>query len=656
MNIREFAQEFIESVKIAVEIEEGRDYDFELASSILKYMIKSGEINAPEICFFQKTRSRITAYDYNDEAESLDLFYLIKSDTIVGKINNSRVQQGFNYLQSFYREVMDGTIQRGQNVTVNDEMSEMISLIQDTKGKVAQRRLYIITDGLIDPTCVPATIEDENDIVEFNVWDMQRVYQQHNIDIGKEKIEIDFPTSYDVEIPCLKVDEENPFVEAYIAIIPGIVLAKIYIRYHQALLERNVRTFLQFKGKVNKGIRRTLQKEPELFFSYNNGISTTASEIEIKEKGRSSFITRLYNWQIVNGGQTTASIAACFNAVDLSRVFVPMKVSVIRKTADEIELVKKISTYSNSQTAIRNSDFSISEEYLIEIERFSRNEWAKNRSNRRFKWYFERTRGQYLDQLVQLRGYDAKRFREEYPKQCKITKIDLAKYEFAWNQYPFYVCCGAEKNYELFIENVKRNKPIVTSLYYKQLIAKCILYNKIDQCVKERMLGGYKLAMDAYILSSLSFLSDKKLNLFYIWENQEVQKEVIDKIEELINPVWDILTEGLKNSGTWIRQQNCWDKLLNEVLKDIDKFRGELLQPESDLVSVNPEQELIWKAESFKPEFWFSLAQWAKLAHLDRKEALYLGRLRSENRNLTLKQALGALNIAEKAKELGFTH
>lgn len=431
MDIKDFAQEFIDNVKAAVEMGE-KDYDLELASDILEYMIDSGEINAPELCYYQKTRTRITAYDYNDDAESLDLFYLIKADTLAGKVNNNKVQQGFNYLQSFFREAMDGILLRGQDISLSDEVSEVVSLIQSTKGQTSQLRLYIITDGLTDPTCVPSTVENEdyNTIIEFNVWDMQRIYQQHNLRAGKEKIEIDFPTNYNIEIQCLKMSEENPLVDAYLAIMPGITLAKIYKQYQQALLEQNVRTFLQFKGKVNKGIRRTIREEPDMFFSYNNGISTTASQIEIKEKGRSLYITRLYNWQIVNGGQTTASIAAVLNDkdVDLSRIFVPMKVSVIRQKENETALVKNISTYANSQTAIRNSDFSANDNYLVELEKLSRSEWVPNGNNRPIcKWYFERTRGQYMDQLAQLSGFNEKVFRVEYPKHHKITKTDLAK-------------------------------------------------------------------------------------------------------------------------------------------------------------------------------------------------------------------------------------
>lgn len=666
MNIKEFAQEFIDNVKTAVEMSE-KDYDLELASDILEYVTDSGEINAPELCYFQKTRSRITAYDYNDEAESLDLFYLIKSDTLVGKVNNNKVQQGFNYLQSFYRETMDGSLLRGQNIVVSDEMSEVITLIQSTKGQISQLRLYVITDGLTDPAAVPAAVENEEQdiIIEFNVWDMQRIYQQHNLRAGKEKIEIDFPTNYNTEIQCLKMSEENPLIDAYLAIIPGETLAKIYKQYQQALLEKNVRTFLQFKGKVNKGIRRTIREEPDMFFSYNNGISTTASQIEIKEKGRSLFITRLYNWQIVNGGQTTASISAALSDkdVDLSRVFVPMKVSVIRQTENEAELVKKISTYANSQTVIRSSDFSANENYLVELEKFSRTEWVPNGNNRLIcKWYFERTRGQYLDQLAQLSGFNEKSFRSEYPKSHKITKTDLAKYESAWNQRPFEVCRGAEKNYDLFIAEINRDKPTITSLYYKHMVAKCILFNEIDECVKKYKLGGHKSKMNAYILSSLSFLSDKTLNLSYIWEYQKVQKDVHEKIEELIEPVWTVLTEGLKSSGDWAKRAECWNKLKNLLGSSIVKFNEDMLQAETndDGSYLNEtQQSRIAEAESFKPEFWFSLAQWAKsndlLTPIERKEAFNFGTLRSRNKSFkSLRQALIALEIIKKAREIGF--
>ena len=670
MDIKEFAQEFIENVKMSVEMT-GSDYDQELATSILEYMEDNGEVNAPELCAFQKTRTRITAYDYNDEAESLDLFYLVKADTLLGKVNNSKVQQGFNYLMTFYREAMSGQLFKNQEVLPSDEIVEVAKLIQSTKGQIKQLRIYVISDGLTDPSAVPAAVETDDDyIIEYNVWDMQRVYQQHNIRAGKEKVEIDFPTNYNTELQCLKMSEQNLFVDAYLAIIPGITLAKIYKQYQQVLLEKNVRTFLQFKGKVNKEIRKTLREKPDMFFSYNNGISTTASEIETKEIDGMLYITRLFDWQIVNGGQTTASIAASLTdrEVDLSKVFVPMKISVIRDSEHDDDIIKSISISANSQTAIKNSDFSANDPYLVDLERFSRTEWVPNGNNKPYcKWYFERTRGQYLDQLAQLSGFNEKSFKIEYPKKQKITKTDIAKYEAAWKQKPADVCRGAEQNYKLFVAEIKREKPTISAAYFKKIIAKGILFNAIDGLVKAQNLGGYKANMNAYLMSSISFLSGGNLDLTYIWEHQSVQPEVLEKVESLIPMVWEHITVSASggnqssNVGEWTKKPDCWNKLKLK-LGEIDKLDDALMQPDTndDGSYLNEtQQSRIREAEAIEPNYWFELAGWAKrnnkLTPIERKAAFNFGTMKSRNRGITsLKQAMLALKIVEKAKDGGF--
>ena len=670
MNIKDFAKDFNDNIEMSVDMNSG-DFDEELASCILEYLEDTGEVNAPEICTFKKTQSRITAYDYNDEAESLDLFFLIKADTLLGKINNSKLQQGFNYLSSFYRETMNGTIFKNQDIAETDEIVEVAKLVQSTKGAINQLRLYILTNGLTDPTAVPSAVEsDEGFVIEYNVWDMQRVYQQHNIRSGKEKIEIDFPINYNTELQCLKMSEENPFVDAYLAIIPGITLAKIYKDYQQVLLEKNVRTFLQFKGKVNKGIRKTLREQPDMFFSYNNGISTTASEIEVKEEDGMLYITRLHDWQIVNGGQTTASIAASFSdkTVDLSRVFVPMKVSVIRDKEHDEEIVKAISTSANSQTAIKNSDFSANEPYLIDLEQYSRSEWVPNGSNKPIcKWYFERTRGQYLDQLAQLSGFNERSFKTEYPKTQKITKTDIAKVESTWKQCPYEVCRGAEKNYKLFVDDIKREKPSITAQYFRKIVAECILFKTVDSMVKSKKLGGYKSNMNAYIMASLSFLSKRNLDMDYIWEHQKAQQEVIDKIEELIPIVWVHITSSSNNGNQaanineWTKKPECWNRLKLK-LNEVEQFGEDLMQAETndDGSYLNESQQnRIKEAETIPANYWFALANWAKtrnlLTPIERKAAFNFGTMRSRNRAfVSLKQAQYALKIIAKAKDLGF--
>ena len=670
MDIKEFAQEFIDNIKMSVDMT-GADYDQELAAGILEYIEDNGEVNAPQVCSFKKTRSRITAYDYNDEVESLDLFYLIKVDTLLGKVNNGRLDQGFNYLSSFYREAMDGSLFKNTDVEETDEIAEVARLVQSTKGNISQLRLYIITDGQTDPAYTLASVEhDDGFVIEYNVWDMQRVYQQHRIRAGKEKVEIDFPTSYNTELLCLKMNEGNPFVDAYLAIIPGITLAKIYKSYQQVLLEKNVRTFLQFKGKVNQQIRKTLREQPDMFFSYNNGISTTASDIELKEVDGALYITRLFDWQIVNGGQTTASIAASLNdkEVDLSKVFVSMKVSVIRDLEHDEEIVKAISNSANSQNAIKKSDFSANEPYLVDMERYSRSEWVPNGSNKPFcKWYFERTRGQYLDQLAQLSGYNERAFKVEYPKNQKITKTDVAKVEMAWKQRPGDVCKGAEKNYKIFVDDIMRENPTITPAYFKKIVGKCILFNTIDNIVKSKKLGGYKSNMNAYIMASLSMLSGGNLDLMYIWDHQLVQQEVVDKIEELIPLVWAHLTVSagsgnqLSNINEWSKKAECWNRLKLK-LSEMEKFDDTLMQAETneDGSYLNETQQArIKEAEDVPAAYWFELSKWAKtndtLTPMDRKAAFNFGAMRSRNQKFkSLKQALYALKIIATAKELGF--
>lgn len=671
MDIKEFAQEILDSAALSAELQE-TDFEEELAKTIIDYIVDTGEVNAPEICTFKRTRARITAFDYNDEAESLDLFYLLKADSLVGKINNSKLNQAFSFLYRFYKEASSGVILQADNVSKDDEIYEVAQLIQSARDSISQMRLYILTDGLTNPADVPSAVEnpDEGFVVEYNVWDMQRIYQQHNIRAGKEKVEIDFPTNYNTELQCLKMSDQNPYVDAYLAIIPGKTLGRIYKQYQQVLLEKNVRTFLQFKGKVNKEIRRTLREKPDMFFSFNNGISTTASEIELKDVDGALYITRLFDWQIVNGGQTTASIAATMNdrEVDLSRVYVPMKISVIRDKAHTEEIIKAISISANSQTAIKNSDLSANDTYLIDLENFSRSEWVPNGKNKPIcKWYFERTRGQYLDQLAQLSGFNEKSFKIEYPKNQKFTKTDVAKYEAAWQQRPYDVCRGAERNYMMFVEAIKKNKPIVTPAYFKRIVAEGILFNTIDSEVRAKNLGGYKANMNAYILSSLSVLSGENLDLSYIWEHQKVQKAIMEKIDELIPIVWNHLTSSSSsgsqssNVGEWSKKAECWNKLKLK-LSDIERFGEELLQKEvnEDGSYLNEtQQSRIKEAEAYSSQFWFALATWAKendlLTPIDRKAAFNFGSMRSRNKPfVSLKQAQYALKIAKVAIEKGF--
>ena len=219
----------------------------------------------------------------------------------------------------------------------------------------------------------------------------------------------------------------------------------------------------------------------------------------------------------------------------------------------------------------------------------------------------------------------------------------------------------------MFVTDIKREKPTISAVYFKNVIAKGILFNTIDGIVKSKNLGGYKANMNAYLMASISFLSGGNLDLTYIWENQRIQKEVKEKVEQLVPIVWEHLTGGSSggnqssNVGEWSKKPDCWNKLKLK-LGEIDKFGEDLMQPDTndDGSYLNEtQQSRIKEAEAIEPNYWFGLANWAKsrnlLTPIERKAAFNFGTMKSRNRGITsLKQAVFALKIVEKAKELGY--
>lgn len=414
MDIKSFATE---QYTLALEDanNNGTSIEVELARNILDLMSEYGEISTYELCQFKKGQAMLTAYSYNEDQESLDLFLFSKASTPTAKIDADTVQDKYSNISNFYREALRTVPFFGAEVS--KDAKNAIALIKEVRNNIRRVRLFFLTNGIVEPSPI-LNFSEENEyehiFMEYSTWDLSRVYRMNAINSGSEAIEIDFQLNYKTKIQCLRVEDENPKVDAYFAIMPGNILAKIYEQYKQTLLEGNVRLFLQKTNKVNRQICKTIKERPEMFFSFNNGISATAKNIEFGSGGSKTapYITKITDLQIVNGGQTTASIASMQDC-DLSKVFVPMKISVIKDEQDYSEIVKEISTSANSQTAIKRSDFLSGDEFLKGLENISRTETEPTTQTR---WYFERKRGQYRNEASNLFGYEKTIFNSTYPK------------------------------------------------------------------------------------------------------------------------------------------------------------------------------------------------------------------------------------------------
>lgn len=667
-NVNEFAQDIMQMAQNLAEANES-DTNTELTRYYLDCMEECGEVSAPEICIFSEGRAKLSAYDYNDEAESLDLFLFIHATTLASRVD-SRVQTGINSLKEFYNQCLKlKSPFRGGEKEFACEVQDAINIVRESKGKVNVIRFYILTDGFVSsPPDINAFNDDGDEtIYECNIWDIARIFRQDQMKKGNDKIVIDFENDKGYYVPnkksknneltvpkvqCLKVDDENPYVDTYLAIISGEVLAKIYNQYRTMLLEKNVRAFLRNKSKVNKRIMATLKKEPEMFFSFNNGISTTASSVELKQMGRTLYITKLTDWQIVNGGQTTASIASA-QGCDLSKVFVQMKVSVVKNKENYSEIVKEISTCANSQTGIKQSDFESGDKYLIDMEGISKQEVSPITNK---KWFFERMRGIYADTLASLGKYDKESFKEEFPKDQMLTKIDVARLMVIWDMKPHVACNSREKCFASYMRTLKEGTN-VDALYWHNVVALSILYKTIDKCVEKRCgQKGFKSRTTAYTMSAISYLTEKKLNLAYIWKNQKVQSQLEEIIEREVVIVNDFLERD--NSRSFTKNAKCWDELKEWI--DGTPLPISLTTTEEDEDDYNEEEEnIIAQANAISQEWWQALYDWTKaenrLSLMERRNISgYIKRKDNGRLIKKINQAKNALALKNKAELLGF--
>ena len=371
--------------------------------------------------------------------------------------------------------------------------------------------------------------------------------------------------------------------------MPGELVSELYDRFGERLLEQNVRTFLQFRGNVNKGIRNTIQNEPEMFFAYNNGLTATAENVVLDEaQGRLKSVTNL---QIVNGGQTTASIftASRKSKADLSRIYVQMKLTVIPPERVDA-VVPKISEYANTQNKVSAADFFSNHPFHLRIEEMSRRLLAPSPDGAFVEthWFYERARGQYANAQANLPPAQQKKFLVEFPKHQMFSKTDLAKFEYSMGMKPHVVSFGAQKSFAVFAEDIGRRwekqDEEFNDLYFKEVIAKAIIFRFLDRAVmKQAWYGGYKANIVTYSIAKLAHMvvdARANLNLEAIWKKQALspalEAQLLD-IAEHVNLEIQDTPEGITNVTEWCKKEGCWARVQKLVIPIRSDLTSELL-------------------------------------------------------------------------------
>jgi len=590
MTHEDFFHDFMQN--IYAEAEAGSQFTEPVfVEQICEFLCDQAALEDFNIVSFKKSSvgMKVDAWEYLEDSGSLTLIVSDFRDQLE-TLTRTDARKIFNRASRFFEKSLE--FQFHGRMEESDPAWGLAKEIHDVQDDITRLRIIIISNALISKQFQEL---EEKEICGFRcvqeIWDIDRIFRIQTSATGKETTFIDFEEEFGASIPCLPAHTGSDTYQSFLLAIPGNQIATLYEKYGERLLEQNVRTFLQFRGKVNKGMRNTILNEPHMFFAYNNGITATAEEVDTNSREGSTRIKSLKNLQVVNGGQTTASLYTALRKTkaDLDKVYVQMKLTIVPPEIVD-EVVPRISEYANTQNKVNAADFFSNHPFHLRVEDFSRRILAPSveGSMRETRWYYERARGQYANAQAKFTPAEKRKFLIQHPRNQMFTKTDLAKYQYSWERKPNIVSLGAQKNFAKFADEVSRewekSEKQFNELYFKELISKMILFRFLDrQIMKQPWYESYKANIVTYTIAMFSELvnrSGKKFNHEKIWQKQTPSEALLNlllEIAEEVNRIIQDTPEGITNISEWCKKEQCWRNVQDQMSVQLDILNSDFL-------------------------------------------------------------------------------
>lgn len=632
LGLQKYFKDLQQEIRSLVEAEEeGASTEEKFTEYMIDFLAEAGETENAVVCTdiredsIGRKRHKINGYALSESFETLDLFITIthNSDTIQN-LPKSQLETAVNLAKRFLITAITGY---HMDIEESAPIFDLACLLYKKDKALVRVNIFILSDYVVqhDPLA-QETVRDDI-LVNYHLWDLDRFYRLWTSTNKREPVEIDFG-SFGGPIPCLVTPDSNEAYRCYMAIIPGETLSNIYKVFGSRLLEQNVRTFLQFTGNVNKGIRDTIRDEPYMFLPYNNGIACTAEEVELLKTPTGFVINRAKDFQIVNGGQTTASIFHTHRKfkADLSPIFVQMKLTVIKNRDDFSSIVSRISRYANSQNKVTNADLTSNNPFHVRLEELSRTIWAPDPTGlgKETRWFFERARGQYRDaQNRELTRKRRKAFEARNPSRQRFQKEDIAKYVHAWECKPFLVVRGRQKNYAEFMKTVEKIKlDTIDNVYFEDLVAKAILFKTAEKRygVGKNAIGDIRFIVVPYSLSWLSGLTESRIDLYKIWKNQGLSDELTEVLDRLLHRTNSYLKTEVEGDliSEWAKKEDCWNALqsadhgldLAALEPDLRKVSDDRYNREKKDLEELKRKDQVERIKSVPYSVWKKIEKW----------------------------------------------
>lgn len=690
MDFDQFRKEYLENVK-AIAAAENKGSTEAFVEYSCDHLINNDQFDEYELSYYVgrvgKRKFRIDAYSHNEMDHSFCVIISDYSgDEICEKLNVSDVNSLLKQANVVIKESLTGKLK--DEVEMSTPAYDFVDRLHNMKEEIRKIQIFMITDKSLGEKAlkISNTVKIEDIQCEYLLWDMARFYRVLDSADGHESIEIDLTEINGVGVPCLKASTVDiDFCQCYLSVLPGALLADMYDKYGSRLMEGNVRTFLSARGNVNKGIRKTiLSDNKKMFFTYNNGIAATASTIETELKDGQLYITKITNLQIVNGGQTTASLSNTRykDKVDLDGIFVQMKLTVVEDQEQAGEIIPNISRYSNNQNKVSEADFFSNHEFNIRMQQLSRKVFAPAALGEQHEthWFYERARGQYENEQSKLTTGQKKQFKLVNPKEQKFDKTALAKIENAWRKLPHVSSAGAQKSFkcwaDIIVNEWKTQEDNFNELYYKDLIATLIIFRFLEKEIPKQSWyeSGYRANIIVYSISFFNMVVEKQfqdriLDRKIIWNKQNLGEALQVEYLRVAQVVFKFITNKnrpVMNVTEWCKREDCWTACQKVNFKLSDDIQ-EALAYKSDVNEDKKDSKKTQKSDNAiayqidvvnkGSDFWKSLSLFAMEKHLlnEKEMSLLAVAIRMNSGKLpTERQSKMILEILEKAKDEGF--
>lgn len=665
--VGEFSQELHERIAAdAHALELLREHVF--VETMGEILVEYGETEDLVRSSYKGHGLKVDGYHFDDEFNSLILvvsLWFDEPNPDRARVSASDIEAAFKRCTNFFLKSTKGLHQK---IEIANEAYDLASLIKECKRDLQTVKLILVTDGIVKAR--PAEVEQLNGVTFKRViWDIERTC--HFVQTGqRESIYVDFAEEHGGPIPCLVHEDVVGKYTSYMAFINGEILADLYEKWGTRLLDMNVRVFLSARGKVNRGIRDTIQNEPEMFCAYNNGITVFSRNVELVTLPDGGLgIANASDFQVVNGGQTTASLyhARKKHRADLSSISVQMKVNVIYDPEYVKILVPKISEYSNTQNKIQMADLLANDPPHPELHAISLSTLAPDPTggSKQTYWFYERARGSYEEtrNMKALTVAQKRKFDSLYPKRQRFDKNKFGK---AWNTYltlPHIVSLGAQKNFARFNVWLREQMDEDWASFFRKTVALALLWNRAELIVRRQNFEGYRHNIVTYALAWLFKLTEAKIDLDRIWMRQEVDKPILEAVEFMSHVVNKHIRDTEQNVTEWCKKEECWKMLLEKYVKLPDNIESTFITEDREKVVYDPsvaeEREVIDFCRGQGSDAWFSLSKWLKerqfLSGKARSQCYNMGRMLKQSREPSIALSMACKKAWSDAEARGWT-